>query len=90
MSKKKIKLSNDINFSNLWSGLLDWKCYNWKKIQNSIPNKLNIEGWNQKKKLITQNDLKIIIKRMRVKIEIKNKLEGKQKFSIRELNWYEK
>ena len=44
------------------------------------------------KNSITQKDLKqrkYIIKRMRVKIKIKNKLEGNQNFSIGGLNWKE-
>jgi hypothetical protein len=46
----------------------------------------------KKKQSITQNDLKIKkqIKRTRVKIEIRNKLEGNHKFSIRWLNFKEK
>lgn len=46
----------------------------------------------KKKQLITQNDLKIKkkIKRTRVKIEIRNKLEGNHKFSIRWLNFKER
>jgi hypothetical protein len=43
-----------------------------------------------KQKSITQKDLKIIIiKRIKVKIEIKNKLEGEKK-SIRGLKWIRK
>lgn len=46
----------------------------------------------KKKQSITQNDLKIKkkIKRTRVKIEIRNKLEGNHKFSIRWLNFKER
>jgi len=43
----------------------------------------------EKRKLITQNGfeiIKMVIKRMRVKIKIKNKLEGNYKFLIRRLN----
>jgi len=31
---------------------------NNKIVKNLIPNKLNVERWNQEKKLITQNDPK--------------------------------
>jgi hypothetical protein len=46
-----------------------------KKPQNSIPNKSNIEGWNWKKKSIIQEDQKQkrSIKKLMIKIKIKNK-----------------
>ena len=50
-----------------------------KKPWSSIPNKSNVEGWNQEKTLPHK---KIIIKRMRVKIKIKSKLEGIKKFKF--------
>jgi len=54
-----------------------------KNIWSSIPNKSNIKYQRMKigkQKSITQKDLKlIIIKRIKVKIKIKNKLEGDKK-----------
>ena len=46
----------------------------------------------REKKSIRHIDLeqKIIIKKIRIKNEIKNKLEDNQKVFIRELNWKEK
>ena len=46
----------------------------------------------EKKKSIRHIDLeqKIIIKKIKIKNEIKNKLEDNQKVFIRELNWKEK
>jgi hypothetical protein len=64
-----------------------------KKPQNSIPNKSNIEGWNWKKKSIIQEDekQKRSIKKLMIKIKIKNKsncffFEGKNHKSTMTIN----
>ena len=53
----------------------------------SILQQIKYQRMTQKKKSITQNNLKkIIIKRKRVKIELENILEGEQKILIGGLN----
>jgi hypothetical protein len=55
-----------------------------KKPQSLIPSKLNFEGWNKKINYIKGSEIKkIVIKIMRVKIEIKYKLESNQNFLIK-------
>jgi hypothetical protein len=58
-SKKKIskkKKMSRFNFSNMWPRSLDCKHYRWRKNWSLISNQLNIDGWNRKKKSITQKD----------------------------------
>jgi len=55
-----------------------------KKPQSLIPIKLNFEGWNKKINYIKGSEIKkIVIKIMRVKIEIKYKLKSNQNFLIK-------
>ena len=65
-----------------------------EKLWSPIPNQSNIEGWNwkNKKNSIIQKDPKpkLEIKRIRIKIDIKNKLDDNYQFSIEEWNWKEK
>jgi hypothetical protein len=57
-----------------------------KKSRNSIPNNQTLKDKTEKKKSNTQKNQKqkiiIIIKIMRLKIKINNKLEGNQKILI--------
>jgi len=56
------------------------------------PNKSNTRGWNreEKKNNHTKWSKKIAIKKIRIKIKIKNKLKGNYKFLVGEWNWKEK
>ena len=55
-----------------------------KKPQSLIPIKLNFEGWNKKINYIKGSEIKkIVIKIMRMKIEIKYKLKSNQNFLIK-------
>jgi len=85
------KLSNCINFSNPWLRPLDHK-HN-KYINHEIQSPTNQMSNDEiRNKWIGPKDLKqkiYIIKRIRVKIKVKNKLEGNHKFSIGGLNWKE-
>jgi hypothetical protein len=62
-----------------------------RKPKSLVFHKSNVEWWNYWKKTITSKDLKkITIKIMRLKIKIKNKLEGKNNSLIEGLNWKQK
>jgi len=76
-------MSTHINFLNLKLGLLYQKHYTWKnhKAQSPINQMLKYEIGERK---IYKKIKKITIKKMRIKIEVKNKLEGNYKFLIEE------
>jgi hypothetical protein len=60
-----------------------------KKQRSPIPNKSNVEGWNREKQLVIQKEHNIAIKRMMIKIKIKNELEDNYEFFIEKWNWKE-
>jgi hypothetical protein len=67
------------------------KHHTWETPRSLVFHKSNVEWWNYWKKTITLKDLKkITIKIMRLKIKIKNKLEGKNNSLIEGLNWKQK
>lgn len=63
-----------------------------KKLRNPILSKSNVKRLDWKKKNYTKGlkIKKIIIRRIKIKIKIKNKLENNYKFSIEEWNQEEK
>jgi hypothetical protein len=79
-----------VKFLNPWHRSLYWKHHIWKNYKTQFSTN-HIEWWNCKKILIIQKDQKqkITLKRMRIKSEIKNKLEDNYKFLI-EGWWKEK
>jgi len=77
-------MSTRVNFSNSRSGLLDQKHLIWKNNKPQFSTNQMLKG-EIKKKSIIQKDKKTI-KRMMIKIEIKNKFY----FLIKDLNWKEK
>jgi mevalonate pyrophosphate decarboxylase len=73
-----------INFSNSWPESSDRKHNIWKNHETqSIENKT----LNDDLKKNRQENKIIVIKKIKVKIERKNKLKGSNKFLFWELNW---
>jgi hypothetical protein len=73
--QKKKTMWTYVNFSNLWTGSLNQKHPIWKNYKTQFLNNQILKSEIEKRILIIQNDLKqkITIKRMMIKIKIKEK-----------------
>jgi len=92
--EKKIrqkKISTRVNFSSSWSKPLDHKHHRWENLEaQSLVNQTVNDKTREKKLHEMIHRKKKVIKTMRVKIDIKYKLEGNPESLIEELNWKQK
>ena len=91
ISKKIKRISTHANFSNTWLESLKQKHHTWKNNEAQSPTNQMLKDEIGKKFSYTKGSkTQIAVKKMMIKIKIKNDLEDNYEFFIERWNWKEK